>query len=151
MAWTRRVLDDALEQFAALPSLDLGHNGIGDEGAGRLAEALGWNATLTSLALGYNQIGSVMSEKLAAYLKRNRVRGTTILTVTFPPQGADHCKVFCTGISGALVTSFHMEKQATVQALRSAITEHSQLGAFRLILPKTTLLNDLAVRISEFL
>ena len=50
--------------------LSLSRNGIGDEGAGRLAAVLGQCASLAHLNLCVNGIGAEGAERLAAVAKR---------------------------------------------------------------------------------
>ena len=54
-----------------MTSLDLGNDGIGDQGAERLAAALETNSTLTSLHLGKNRIGARGAKRFAAALETN--------------------------------------------------------------------------------
>ena len=50
------ALGDALAHNTHLCSLDMGGNGIGDEGAAALAKGLCRNSTLTELHLDHNDI-----------------------------------------------------------------------------------------------
>ena len=53
-----------------LAHLNLGENGIGAEGAGRLAAVLGQCASLAHLDLDYNEIGAEGAGRLAAVTER---------------------------------------------------------------------------------
>ena len=57
-----------LGQCCPLAKLDLSHNGIGDEGAGRLAGVLGQCCSLAKLDLSENDIGDEGAESLAEVL-----------------------------------------------------------------------------------
>ena len=84
-------------------------------------------------------------------LRRNRAGGTKIRTVKFSLQGAYHCKVSCTGVSGSEVATVDIEVRATIEALRHAISERADLEEFCLILPKATILSDTTKQISDIL
>ena len=58
------------EPESRLAHLDLGHNGIGDEGAGRLAAVLGQCASLAHLDLCGNGIGDEGAGRLGAVAER---------------------------------------------------------------------------------
>src|SRR3989338_8396920 len=64
-------LAEALTTNSTLTTLDLEENRVGDEGAGRLAEALVTNSTLTTLYLGSNQVGDEGAGRLAQALVTN--------------------------------------------------------------------------------
>ena len=59
-----------LGQCASLAHMDLSENGIGDEGAGRLAAVLGQCTSLAHLDLDDNGIGDEGAGGLAAVAKR---------------------------------------------------------------------------------
>src|SRR3989338_6644607 len=75
MAATNDKLDDAIfglsHNVATLTSLNLSSNQLGDEGAGRLAEALAFNSTLTNLNLKSNNVGDKGASRLAEALATN--------------------------------------------------------------------------------
>ena len=72
MAATNSKLDEAIRRLsrndATLTTLDLYGNQVGDEGAGRLAEALATNSTLTSLNVRWNGVGAAGAGRLAEAL-----------------------------------------------------------------------------------
>ena len=51
--------------------MDISYNQVGDEGAGRLAEALATNSALTTLYLSENKVGAAGAAKLAEALATN--------------------------------------------------------------------------------
>lgn len=66
-----QVLSEGLKVNAALTSLNLASNGIGDSGAKAFSDVLLVNATLTTLHLGWNKIGAKGTQYICEALARN--------------------------------------------------------------------------------
>ena len=73
-------LADALATNSSLTTLNLGCNEIGDKGAGRLGEVLTTNSTLTTLDLSSNQVGDEGAGRLAEALPSNSTLTTLDLS-----------------------------------------------------------------------
>src|SRR3989338_8629223 len=73
-------LAEALATNSTLTIFDLSVNEVGDEGAGRLAEALTINSTLTTLDLSFNQVGKEGAGRLAQALVINSTLTTLHLS-----------------------------------------------------------------------
>merc|ERR1712129_297036 len=118
-------------------------------GAEWLAAALEHNITLTSLGLNGNNIGDNCAEQIAAALDKNKL-GCRVLTFRCSWQGSDCCRISCTNLGGSQVGAIDVEPQATIAAVKGAVSAQSEhKGHLRLVLPDGTLLGDSGMRVDE--
>merc|ERR1712129_416196 len=137
------------EHNSTLTSLRLRSNRIGAQGAERLAAALERNITLTSLGLEGNSVGDNCAERIAVALEKNKL-GCSVLTIRCSWQGSDCCRISCTNLGGSQVGAIDVEPQATIAAVKSALSAQSEhKGHLRLVLPDGTLLSDCGMRVAE--
>merc|ERR1712008_122976 len=82
-------------------------------------------------------------------LEKNKLR-CCVLTIWCSWQGSDCCRISCTNLGGSQVGAIDVEPQATIAAVKSALSAQSEhKGHLRLVLPDGTLLSDCGMRVAE--
>merc|ERR1712129_564938 len=84
-------------------------------------------------------------------LWRNKL-GCRVLTIQCSWQGSGCCRISCTDLGGSQAGAVDVQPQATIAAVKVAISAQSEhKGHVSLVLPDGTLLTDLGMRIADFL
>ncbi|KAK1735826.1 leucine-rich repeat protein [Skeletonema marinoi] len=131
------TLEEALPRLrsndATLTTLDLGSDGIGNEGVVALAGALKENTTLTTLRLGFNGIGNEGAIALADVLKEN----TTLTTLRLEDNDI--------GKEGAIALAEALKENTTLTTLHLKNNKIGNEGAIALadVLKENTTLTTL--------
>ena len=135
-----------------ITNLALEKNGIGAQGAERLAMALERNTSLTTLNLTEKKfIKHELVERIHAKIEQNKA-GLRVLTVWCSQQSSERCKVACFDIGGSQVVGIDIELTASLAKLQEAIfAETNHKGHWRLITPTGKLLDNPTMLIADVL
>merc|ERR1712008_32091 len=107
------------------------------------------NRTLTSLNLHFNRIEYQVCKRIAAALEKNKL-GCRVLTIRCSRQASGCCRISYTDLGGSQAGVIDVEPQATIAAVKGAISAQSKhTGHLCLVLPNGTLLTDLDLRVAD--
>merc|ERR1712129_165512 len=107
------------------------------------------NCTLTSLALHSNGIEYQGVERIGVALEKNKL-GCRVFTIRCSWEGSECCRISYTNLGGSQAGAVDVESQATVAAVKCAISAQSEhKGHLSLVLPDGTLLTDLGMRLAD--
>ncbi|CAF3948574.1 unnamed protein product [Rotaria sp. Silwood1] len=110
----------------ALTTLDLYNNGLGDNGAKYLADALEYNTTLVQLHVRWNQIGDVGAQYLANTLRENKTLTTLNLRLNkITTTGAEHFRD--TLQNSKALTTIYLDRNDPIQSESNQSMEDCQI------------------------